>query len=102
MIRERGWMVAFAFGLIHGFGFATALSDLGLTHGSLALALVGFNVGVEIGQLAIVALFLPVAFALRRTWLYQIPVLRLGSACVILIASARCVERVLDVKWMPF
>ncbi len=101
-MRERGWIVAFAFGLIHGFGFATALSDFGLTHGRLALTLVGFNVGVEIGQLAIVAVFLPAAFALRRTWFYQMPVLRLGSAFVILIAGAWCAERVLDLKFMPF
>jgi hypothetical protein len=102
LVRERGWIVAFAFGLIHGFGFATALSDFGLTHGRLALTLVGFNAGVEIGQLAIVAVFLPAAFALRRTWFYQMPVLRLGSAFVILIAGAWCAERVLDLKFMPF
>src|SRR5581483_5119527 len=71
LTRERGWIVAFAFGLIHGFGFANALSDLGLSHGGLALTLVGFNLGVELGQLAIVAAFLPAAFALRRTWLYK-------------------------------
>jgi hypothetical protein len=102
LVRERGWIVAFGFGLVHGFGFATALSDFGLAHGQLALTLVGFNAGVEIGQLAIVAVFLPVAFALRRTWLYQIPFLRFGSAFVILIASAWCAERVLDLKFVPF
>lgn len=102
LMGERAWIVAFGFGLIHGFGFATALSDFGLTHGRLALTLVGFNAGVEIGQLAIVAVFLPAAFALRRTWLYQMPLLRLGSACVILIAGAWCAERALDVKFMPF
>ncbi len=102
LIRERGWIVAFAFGLIHGFGFATALSDFGLTHGRLALTLVGFNAGVEIGQIAIVAAFLPAAFALRRTWFYQIPLLRIGSAFVILIAGAWCAERALDLKFIPF
>ena len=60
-------MAAFAFGLIHGFGFASVLADLGLPRGPLALALVGFNLGVELGQLAIVAAFLPLAFALRAT-----------------------------------
>jgi hypothetical protein len=102
LVRERGWMVAFGFGLIHGFGFATALSDLGMTSGSLAITLVGFNAGVELGQLAIVAVFLPLAFALRRTWLYQTPVLRLGSVCVILIASAWCAERVMNLNFVPF
>jgi hypothetical protein len=57
---------------------------------------------VEIGQLAIVAVFLPAAYALRRTWLYQTPVLRLGSATVILIAGAWCAERMLNLKFMPF
>jgi hypothetical protein len=102
LVRERGWMVAFGFGLIHGFGFATALSDLGLAHGGLWLTLIGFNLGVEIGQLAIVAVFLPVAFALRRTWLYQEPLLRVGSALIVVVAGAWCAERVLDLKFMPF
>ncbi len=102
MIRDRGWMVAFGFGLIHGFGFASALTDLGLTQGALAVTLVGFNLGVEIGQLAIVILFLPAAFVLRRSWLYQTPLLRFGSAAIILVASAWCAERVLNVKFLPF
>ena len=67
LFHRRRWMVAFGFGLIHGFGFASVLVDLGLPREALALALVGFNLGVEVGQLAIVAVFLPLAFALRRT-----------------------------------
>ncbi|NDP58328.1 MAG: HupE/UreJ family protein, partial [Oxalobacteraceae bacterium] len=59
LFRDRRWMMAFLFGLIHGFGFASVLSDLGLPKNALVLALVGFNVGVELGQLAIVAAFLP-------------------------------------------
>lgn len=102
IIRERSWIVAFGFGLIHGFGFATALSDLGPAHGALSLALIGFNLGVELGQLAIVACFLPIAFFLRRTWFYKSPMLRVGSAFIVLIAVAWCSERVLDVKFMPF
>jgi hypothetical protein len=102
LVRKRGWMVAFGFGLVHGFGFATALSDFGLAHERLALTLVAFNIGVEMGQLAIVASFLPLAFVLRRTWFYQIPLLRLGSVFVVLVASAWCAERVLDLKLVPF
>src|SRR5262249_30538281 len=45
--RERAWLIAFVFGLVHGFGFASVLRDLGLPRSSLALALVGFNLGVE-------------------------------------------------------
>src|SRR5579863_1836385 len=63
-IRERRWVVAFAFGLIHGLGFASVLTDLGLGGWNLALALVGFNAGVEVGQLASVLVFAPVAFGL--------------------------------------
>jgi hypothetical protein len=102
MITRREWMIAFAFGLIHGFGFATALGDLGLVHGALAVTLVGFNLGVEIGQLAIVAIFLPIAFALRRTWFYQVPLLRVGSGIIILVAGTWFAERVFDFKVLPF
>ena len=55
---EHPWVVAFAFGLLHGFGFASALTSAGLPHADLPLALLGFNVGVEIGQLAFIALVL--------------------------------------------
>ena len=102
LIRERGWLVAFAFGLIHGFGFATALSDLGLGQGALALTLVGFNTGVEVGQLAIVAVFLPAAYALRGTWFYQVPLLRFGSALIILISGMWFAERAFNFKLLPF
>ncbi len=93
--------MAFAFGLIHGFGFATALS-ISVCDASLLITLVGFNFGVELGQLAIVAVFLPVAYVMRRTWLYRNPVLQLGSMCIILVAISWCAERVLDLKFMPF
>lgn len=96
LIRERGWMIAFGFGLIHGFGFANALSDLGLEKSALALTLVGFNLGVEVGQLAIVAVFLPLAFGLRRSWFYQKPLMRLGSAFIIVVASIWFMERVFN------
>jgi len=64
-------MIAFFFGLIHGFGFASVLKDLGLPRESLLLALVSFNLGVEAGQLAIVRALMPIAFALRQSWFYQ-------------------------------
>jgi hypothetical protein len=99
---ERGWLVAFGFGLLHGFGFANALRDLGLQHGQLALTLFGFNLGVEIGQLAIVALFLPIALSLRRVMFYPRVVLRLGSAAILIISATWLAERVLDFKWLPF
>jgi hypothetical protein len=60
------WVVAFAFGLLHGFGFAGALKELGLPEGDIPLALLSFNVGVEIGQLIFVAAILLAFHAVRR------------------------------------
>jgi hypothetical protein len=95
------WLVAFCFGLIHGFGFAAVLSDLGLPRASLAFALLGFNVGVEVGQLAIVALFLPIAFSIRRLWLYRGLVMVPGSALIAVLALAWLLERAFDLKIVP-
>jgi hypothetical protein len=102
LFHSRRWMVAFVFGLVHGFGFASVLADLGLPQDALVLALLGFNLGVEGGQLAIVAVFLPVAFALRRTWFYRRAVLVGGSLLIALIAAAWLAERALDLQLMPF
>jgi HupE / UreJ protein len=92
-VLGRLWMVAFGFGLVHGFGFASVLADLGLPGDALALALVGFNVGVELGQLAIVVLFLPLAFALRRTGLYRRALMVGGSLAIAVLAGIWLVER---------
>ena len=59
------WVVAFAFGLLHGFGFASGLSALGLPRAEIPLALLLFNVGVELGQMAFVALVLLLARSFR-------------------------------------
>lgn len=95
-IEGRRWVMAFCFGLLHGFGFASVLADLGLPQGALALALVGFNLGVEVGQLTIVAVFLPIAFALRKTRFYQFGVLRIGSLLVAVLASWWLAQRMFD------
>ena len=60
------WIVAFTFGLLHGFGFAGALSEIGLPAQAIPLALLFFNVGVEIGQLMFIAAVLAAGWALRR------------------------------------
>ena len=101
LFQGRRWTVAFVFGLIHGFGFASVLSDLGLPRDALALALVGFNVGVELGQLAIVAVFLPLAYALRRTWFYGRGVRVGGSLLIAALATVWLVERAFDIKLLP-
>ena len=77
--QRRPARIAFAFGLVHGLGFATALADLGLGVGGRVAALIGFNVGVELGQLAIVAVFVPLAWLGRESWLYQRVALGGGS-----------------------
>ena len=82
---DARWAVAFVLGLVHGFGFAGALSGLGLPAKGLVAALLGFNIGVELGQAAIVAAFLPIAFALRRTRFYRV-VLIVASLAMAAIA----------------
>lgn len=97
-----GPAVAFGFGLIHGFGFASVLGDLGLTAGTFGVALLGFNVGVELGQLAIVAVFLPLAYALRFTAFYRWVVLRGGSVAIALLAAVWFVERAFNLEIIGF
>jgi len=60
------WVVAFTFGLLHGFGFAGALSEVGLPQTAIPVALLFFNVGVELGQLAVLAVIVPVLNATFR------------------------------------
>ncbi len=66
LIRRRPWVVALSFGLLHGFGFAGALADIGLPGDSVPLALFAFNAGVEIGQLALISVFLLVSHVCDR------------------------------------
>jgi HupE / UreJ protein len=98
LVHGRRWMVAFAFGLIHGFGFASVLRDLGLPQGALLLALVGFNLGVEVGQLAIVSAFLPIAYGLRASWFYRRLVFVGGSLVIVLVAGIWLIERAFNMK----
>jgi hypothetical protein len=98
LVSGRRWLMAFGFGLIHGFGFASVLTDLGLPRDALVSSLFGFNVGVELGQLAIVAVFLPAAFALRATWFYTRVVFAGGSVAVAILAAIWLAERALDIK----
>ena len=93
MVTAKTWGIAFGFGLIHGFGFATVLAELGLNRASLVRALVGFNLGVEAGQLVVVGAFLPVAYALHRRPIYRSLVLRGGSVAVALLAAWWMIER---------
>ncbi len=87
IVQERRWVVALGFGLIHGLGFASVLSDLGLSSVHLLEALVGFNVGVELGQLAIVLAVMPAAFLIRDSIFYRRALLQAGAALIAVVAA---------------
>jgi hypothetical protein len=92
---DRGAWLAFAFGLLHGFGFASVLGDLAFGAGPAWVSMIAFNIGVELGQLAIVAAFLPIAFLLRRTTFYRIGALYAGSAAAGAVALRWFLQRAL-------
>lgn len=98
VVTRRLAAVAFAFGLIHGFGFAEVLTPLSLPRDALALALLGFNLGVEVGQIAIVGTAFLALTTLRRWPGYPRRVLGLGSAVIVIVAGLWFIERVFDVS----
>jgi len=81
--ERNPWTVAFLFGLLHGFGFAGALAEIGLPTIDIPLALLSFNLGVEIGQLLIVATALLLLFWLQRVWPHRTRLTKLASAYLI-------------------
>jgi hypothetical protein len=89
-VPRLGARLAFGFGLVHGLGFASALGDLGAADGGVAASLAGFNAGVELGQLAVVAAALPALFALR--------VHRLGRLAANYACSGGCAA--LAIVWL--
>jgi len=93
VVTRRGWLLAFVFGLVHGFGFASVLGDLGLPRDARALALAGFNVGVEIGQLAVVLAVVPVIYLLRAGRFYRTGILVGGSSLIAIVAGVWLVGR---------
>lgn len=98
---ERRVWLAFGFGLIHGMGIAGVLLDLALPKSGQALALLGFNLGVELGQLAIIAVALPLIYWGSRQGYYPVWVLKYGSTGIVGLALIWLVERGLDVAILP-
>jgi len=89
-------MVAFAFGLIHGFGFALALREAGIgsATGGIVLPLFSFNLGVEVGQILVAAVALPIIWKLRANPLFVARWVPACSAVVVLLGSFWFVERI--------
>ena len=97
IFKGRDWIIAFVFGLFHGFGFATVLSELGFNGEFLTLSLLGFNIGVEIGQVVIIALIFPILYLIRNLKLYPI-FLTVLSVLLIFISLYWFVERSLEIN----
>ncbi|WP_100259787.1 HupE/UreJ family protein [Qipengyuania seohaensis] len=94
--RRLPWVVAFAFGLLHGFGFAGALREIGLPEGEVPAALVSFNLGVEAGQLLVIALVLLVLAVIRRVRAgAEAPALRIASYAIGITGAYWLVDRVI-------
>jgi hypothetical protein len=93
VVVQARWRIAFAFGLLHGFGFAAVLSDMGLPRGAKVAALVAFNLGVEAGQLAVVLAIMPLIYAMRASRLYQRTLVPWGSTAIAGLALVWFVQR---------
>jgi hypothetical protein len=94
-ITEGRWRIAFAFGLLHGFGFASVLAEMGLPKGARLISLVAFNLGVETGQLAVVLAVMPLAYLLRSTTFYRRGMMPWGSSAIAGLALVWFLERAL-------
>jgi hypothetical protein len=92
-VTEGRWRIAFAFGLLHGFGFASVLADMGLPPGARLASLLSFNLGVELGQLAVVLAVMPLAYAVRASTFYRKTVMQWGSSAIAALALVWLVQR---------
>ena len=95
VVTEARWRIAFAFGLLHGFGFASVLAEMGLPKGARLISLVAFNLGVETGQLAVVLAIMPLAYLLRSTAFYRRGLMPWGSSAIAGLALVWFLQRAL-------
>lgn len=98
IFKRRIWLVIFLFGLFHGFGFASVLGDLGVTSQHALLSLFAFNVGIEIGQLAIIAVVFPLLYLIRSQLFYPKVVLKAGGLLLGAMSLYWFIERIFDVN----
>ncbi|MEM1182366.1 MAG: HupE/UreJ family protein [Acidobacteriota bacterium] len=92
-VREGHWLVIFFFGLFHGMGFASVMGDLPFRMMHLVQVILAFNIGVELGQIVIVAVAFPILFLLRKSPIYRPVILNGGSAIIGLLALWWFIER---------
>ncbi len=94
---NKEWLLAGGFGLFHGFGFAGLLSELGLDRSNRIASLLGFNVGIELGQAVIILVLFPALFLMRRTRAY-LGIMYAGSVVLALVALGWALERVFGLE----
>ncbi|MFK8031428.1 MAG: HupE/UreJ family protein [Gammaproteobacteria bacterium] len=96
IFKRRIWFVVFVFGLFHGFGFASVLGELGIPANYMVPSLLGFNVGVEIGQLAIVGVLFPILFLIARFRIYTKALLPVCAVILIVVSMYWFIERAFE------
>lgn len=94
---NKEWLIAFAFGLFHGMGFATLIDGLDVSRSTQLVSLLGRNIGIEIGQLGVIVVCFPALYLLRRTRYYQ-PFLKISAAFLSIIAIGWMIERLAEVE----
>jgi len=95
IFKQREWLIAFIFGLFHGFGFASLTASLDVSTKTQLISLAGRNIGIEIGQLLVVVLVFPMLYLLRVTRIY-LPLLRIVSVGLIIASIGWMTERLFD------
>lgn len=89
------WLVTFVFGLIHGLGFARAIGEIGFDKHHMITSLLSFNIGIELGQLGVVAVVLPLLLHLQKNKTFYTWFFRCSSACILVIAAFWFFQRIL-------
>ena len=97
IFNSKDWVIAFVFGLFHGFGFASVLGELGFKGEYLSLSLFGFNLGVELGQIVIIMAIFPILYFMRKLKLYPKFMLWL-SVLLIVVSLYWLVERAFEIN----